>query len=68
MKFNENIPNYKFKAALLNQEITMTRKIKFYQCFENREHSNSRFISKCRFYWSDESPEVLCQVYTSHVF
>lgn len=63
MKFNENIPHYKLKAALINQELTMSKKIKFYHSWSYRQYSNYNFITKCRFYWYDADPKLLCQVF-----
>ena len=61
-KYDENIPNAKLKAELLNDANTMTKKIRFYEKFEERISSNLRFMEKCRFYWCNKNPRKLCNV------
>ena len=62
VKYDEaSIPNAKFKAELLNDTYTMTKKLRFYEEFGKRTHSNLRFIDKCRFLWYRGNPIKLCK-------
>eukprot|EP00830_Metopus_es_P002129 TRINITY_DN1189_c0_g1_i1.p1 TRINITY_DN1189_c0_g1~~TRINITY_DN1189_c0_g1_i1.p1 ORF type:complete len:578 (+),score=110.36 TRINITY_DN1189_c0_g1_i1:24-1757(+) len=62
LKFNESVAHHKLKAELINQDLTMSKKTKFFHDFEKRMHSNRSFISKCRYYWYEGDPTLL---YTS---
>lgn len=62
-KFDETMPNYKFKAAALNKEDTFVKKSRFFQDFELRCEANLMFISKCRFLFSDLPPKMLSNVF-----
>lgn len=61
----EQLPNGKFKAKLLNDVGTMTKKLRFYEVFEKRVESNLRFMEKCRFLWCSKNPYKLCKVLLS---
>eukprot|EP01022_Parablepharisma_sp_SALTPOND_P017478 TRINITY_DN2800_c3_g1_i1.p4 TRINITY_DN2800_c3_g1~~TRINITY_DN2800_c3_g1_i1.p4 ORF type:complete len:424 (-),score=44.05 TRINITY_DN2800_c3_g1_i1:5033-6304(-) len=61
IKYGQSIPKGKLKAALLNDDITMTKKLRFYEVFTERIRSNLTFMEKCRFMWYSGNPFKICK-------
>ncbi len=58
----ENVKNGELKKRLMHHEISGANLAKFYRDGETRAKQNRRFMSFCRFYWSEEPAEFLCSV------
>lgn len=58
MPYDSTIPSYKLKMQLLHHEHSRTKFCKFYE----NGRSLDRFMSFCRFYWSQANPLTLCSV------
>ncbi len=55
----EKVPHGKLKAALVHQEVVMSKKAKFYACFGQRRCSNQSFMSNWRYYLYSDDPAKL---------
>jgi hypothetical protein len=66
MHFAAPLAHYQLKSSLLHQELTMSKKAKFYHRFSERGPSNLNFLAKCRYYWYDGPTNVLADVSLRH--
>ena len=61
-EFDSSIPNNELKKKLIYVEPYGFKLKKFHADCDYHKNSNGRFMEFCRFYWSNDKPEVLLNV------